>query len=166
MFYHLRLDPSGASRFNCAEIDNNVGYRCETLLHAGSGLEPFPVLVFVFSSSLFLFAFFFATHPQPEWMLMDVRAITSEPRDLTPSSEYGCNLLHLRSAFSPMSSKRLHRERNERIARFVFFFNGPIDITAKKIVSDASTLRKMHHTLAEIALNILLLCCIAKRKNC
>lgn len=52
MFYHLRLDPSGASRFNCAEIDNNVGYRCETLLQAGSGLEPFLVFVFVF---LFLF---------------------------------------------------------------------------------------------------------------
>lgn len=136
MFYHLRPDPSRASRFNCAEIDNNVGYRCETLLQARSRLEPFLIFIFVLFLSFsfsFFFTFFFAAHPQPEWMLMDVRAITSEPRNLTPLSEYGCNLLHLRSAFGPTSSKHLHRERNERsVPRFVSFFNRPIDITAKK----------------------------------
>jgi hypothetical protein len=50
---------------------------------------------------------------------MDASAITSEPRDLTPSSGYGCNLLHLRSAFGPTPSKRLHRERSERVSRLV-----------------------------------------------
>jgi len=52
MFYHLRPDPSGTSRFNCVEIDNNVGYRCESLLRVGSELEPF-LLLFPFCSSPF-----------------------------------------------------------------------------------------------------------------
>lgn len=50
MFYHLRPDPSVASRFNCAEIDNNVGYRCETLLRARAFLS-----FSLFLSSFFLF---------------------------------------------------------------------------------------------------------------
>lgn len=135
MFYHLRLDPSEVSRFNCAEIDNNVGYRCETSLQVELRLEP---------SFLFLF-FFCRAHPQPEWMLMDARAITSEPRDLTPSSWYGYNLLHLRSAFGLTPSKHLYRKRNKRVPRLVFFFNKTIDINHEKLMfSMTETLDGMH----------------------
>lgn len=100
-----------------------------------SGARARALLLPFFSPSSPHPPFFFAAHPQPEWMLMDARAITSEPRDLTPSSRYGCNLFHLRSAFGLTPSKRLYRERSERpVPRLVSFFNRTIDTKHEKFM--------------------------------
>jgi len=101
---------------------------------------PLLSLRFLLSLSLSLPpSFFFDLHPQPEWMLMDASAITSEPRDLTPSNGYGCNLLHLRSAFGPTPSKRLHRERSERVSRLVASLGGSISLPENEETGFAAT---------------------------